>query len=542
MKHPLFLAFLFYLFMLPLEYYQEKLPKGPTGINYRTLTLLALIAGWMMYRARKQRPAMVRSPLNTTLVVYLFLVLFGMMLGTFSYPQITAVWDPGGETFKRYLGILNGVVIFWAAAALLDTQEKVRYAMLALCASVPITFRAFYNDFAGRRGWHFTNDMRAALPFVSVGSNELGAYLVVMAIAFLIWAFAKHRLWERSIFLTGFAAYTYCIMYSFSRASQLGFGAALGMLAVLRHRWMIIVIVFAAVTANLWLPVSVRERWTETRDEEGQLEESAESRKEFWALAMDLFSSSPVFGHGFSTFRLINPAGMDTHNLYLRTLAEQGLIGGVVLILIWAQLLHMSVGVWLRARDPSERQIGLAVFAATIALMICNVFGDRFTYVQLIGPYWVLAGIVARYYAKLRGWEAMADETAAKAVEEGAGETPGPSAGVRGVRGAHGPSPIPVLTPTLRRSAAEAALQLVQSARQPQKATGGQAAPDYAQGPAAVQTPFRTPGSIAPLVVGAAKPGGEIKQPGQAPEPPAADLKIAGRHGEPGLNVVNPQP
>ena len=527
-----FYCFLAYIFMLPLEYYQEKIPKGPTGINYRTLTLIGLTLFWLYYRANRKRIPMLRSPLNPVVATYLFVVLFGSLLASFSYPEIEPVWDPGGRTFKWYLGVVNGIVIFWAAGALLDTHKKMRYALLALCASTPIVFRAFYNSFSSARSFHFDDDMRASLPFVTAGSNELGAFLVVCAIVMMVWAFAKIRVWERLAFLTGFSFYVYAIMYSFSRGSQLGFGVALAVLAILRHRWMLILMLIAAFTMNLWLPVSVRERWENTKDADGKLEKSAESREVFWALARELFAESPVFGHGVGTFKVINPAKMDTHNLYWRTLAEQGLIGGVVLMSMWFLVLKMSLSVWRKAEDPNDRQIGLGLFAATLGLMICNIFGDRFTYLQLIGQFWLVAGIVARLYAKQRGWEGMADDTMLQ---------PAPAL----LPDANGRKSRTPLAPALAAPARSRFLIETQVAAPQTVVPGtlsgpGEAAPRVLNGSEAPRNLVQagSPASAQPLILGAERPADP--QVSGAPREP--ELKIAGRREPAALRLINPRP
>jgi putative inorganic carbon (HCO3(-)) transporter len=529
-----FLCFLAYIFMLPLEYYQEKLPKGPTGINYRTLTLIVLTAGWLLYRARRGKVPFLKSPLNPIVFSYLFIILFGVFLASFSYPQIAPVWDPGGPTFKWFLGLLNGIIIFWASAAMIDSHKRMRWALLAMLASAPIVFRAFYNDFASVRGWHFQNDMRAASPFVSVGSNELGAFLVAGAMVMFVYIFVRQRWWERLGFIVGFSWYTYCIMYSYSRGTQLAFGAALAFLAVLRHRWLLVIMVGAVATMNAWVPVSVRERWEKTTTETGELESSAESRKEYWALAMDLYTSSPLFGHGVGTFKIINPAGMDTHNLYMRTLAEQGTIGIVVLCLIWFHILRMCFAVWRGAPDSNDRQLALGVAAATLALMICNFFGDRFTYIMLIGQYWMLAGIVARLYARQMGWEPLAEpgEGSELAVDGDAPAAPRPA-----------PKSAPDLVLPGRRPSADPA---------PAPALTTLSAPKLAPvlaGASALQpTPVGTL-AAAPRVIGRSEtPALQTLRPVETPalqisgQRPSSELKISGIAPSSALRMVNPKP
>jgi len=54
---------------------------------------------------------------------------------------------------------------------------------------------------------------------------------------------------------------------------------------------------------------------------------------------------------------------------------------------------------WLlfrQAQDEFLRSIGCAVFALSICTIVVNFFGDRWTYLQVNGFFWVLLGLVAR--------------------------------------------------------------------------------------------------------------------------------------------------
>lgn len=171
---------------------------------------------------------------------------------------------------------------------------------------------------------------------------------------------------------------------------------------------MLACLVVAAITAPMWLPQSVKDRYNMTEDEQGQLESSAESRVVFHAKAIEMWEESPLIGHGIGSFRA--RIGMDTHGMYHRTLAEQGVVGFIIFAWMWATVLFIGGRLWLQARAPADRQFGFALMIATVGLMITNIFGDRFTHLPMIGQYWILVGIGARLYANMAGVASLDDE------------------------------------------------------------------------------------------------------------------------------------
>ena len=78
-------------------------------------------------------------------------------------------------------------------------------------------------------------------------------------------------------------------------------------------------------------------------------------------------ATSPIFGIGFGQYKYFSGlvtnqgAGLVAHNWYGTVLAEQGLLG----IVIWLLML-VTVAMWLRSRPARPRSIGFAMFGAVI--------------------------------------------------------------------------------------------------------------------------------------------------------------------------------
>jgi O-antigen ligase len=116
--------------------------------------------------------------------------------------------------------------------------------------------------------------------------------------------------------------------------------------------------------------------------------ESEESRLAAMAGGMGLWSAAPIFGVGFGRFEalipLFNPGSGLTypHNWYIRVLAEQGVVGAIVVAVTAIALLLALV----RSREPL-RATALAMAFATLTF---NLFGDPLLGLQSTGILWVV--------------------------------------------------------------------------------------------------------------------------------------------------------
>jgi O-antigen ligase len=135
-----------------------------------------------------------------------------------------------------------------------------------------------------------------------------------------------------------------------------------------------------------------------TQNSNGQLEASAQERVDLWENAERSILSSPIVGNGFATFQLGEHVDnlKDTHNWYVKVLAETGLIGLILAMLLLQQLIALSYRLFKRASDPLYQGLGLGLLLTTCSCIVSNCFGDRWTYVEITGLLWVLAGAAIR--------------------------------------------------------------------------------------------------------------------------------------------------
>jgi putative inorganic carbon (HCO3(-)) transporter len=149
------------------------------------------------------------------------------------------------------------------------------------------------------------------------------------------------------------------------------------------------------------LPVSVQERITMTTEDaaEGQqFDSSAQDRLVLWHDALELFKRNPVSGTGFDTYGSMGRVGgyRDTHNYYIKVLAEMGVIGLLLYLAVLWKMTGTGLSLLRATNDPFWRGIALGFLAMMGSIIVSNFFGDRWTYQQLDGYLWIVLGCVIR--------------------------------------------------------------------------------------------------------------------------------------------------
>ncbi len=170
----------------------------------------------------------------------------------------------------------------------------------------------------------------------------------------------------------------YALTLSLSRGAVAALLAGIITLAFVRSRRLgIAMLVSAAVVVLVGYPMFVEwrlatEAGAASADAAAQLASSDGSRLSAVLAGPALLALAPVFGIGFGQYRFMSAlvsdegGGLVAHNWYGTVLAEQGLTG----LVLWVLVL-VTVGLWLRSRPVYPRAIGAAVL---IAMMVGCLF------------------------------------------------------------------------------------------------------------------------------------------------------------------------
>lgn len=219
----------------------------------------------------------------------------------------------------------------------------------------------------------------------------------------------SQRLW-RIAAIVACAILAMAIMVTFSRQSYLI--GILGLSILLLRRNIIVALLASVVmfSSLSLLPDSVTQRVEETEQSTAaggeELDTSTASRFEIWSGAAQMWSEHPP-GVGINRFKrhignYSNYAGYDAHNFYVLTLAELGPIGLFALLWLLWELLRIGARFRRQAaasRSPEAIALSLGFSVTVLAMALGNVYGSPFLEGAVMANFWILCGLLERYFA-----------------------------------------------------------------------------------------------------------------------------------------------
>ena len=379
---------LYYLIpFIPYRTMRDHFLDYPLGGNILTILVIAVIVGALIRGKHLPKTKLYLMWLGFGFYLYLSMW-FGSALG--NAPAPLWITDLNFATWKDYMLI---PLIFVATGLVVEDRKAVRTVILITAISLFLIDRSCILESMSRSWANFDENKRDGGP-LGYGSNQTAAYLAQFAMFF--WGagqFLKRK--KIKLLCYGLVGMTvFATMYTFSRGAYLALLVSVFILGVIKDRKLLVLGAIFLMTWQVVVPTAVRQRVTMTQNSNGQLEASANERVKLWQAAEDSILSDPVFGTGFATYQYTQHVDnlKDTHNWYVKVMVETGIIGLIIVIVMLQQMLALTYRLFKRAEDPLYRGLGLGLFLAIWACLIANFFGDRWTYLEITGPLWVLVG------------------------------------------------------------------------------------------------------------------------------------------------------
>jgi O-antigen ligase len=381
---------------LPLQTGRFQLHQFFLGAQFVDILLLGTVLGLIL----KGQPVMPRVSINKVLVIFAVFSYFSLWEGSLFINAPFPVWitDPRLSDWKNYMEMFLFALI---VASAIKEKKQVVWLLVMMGLSVLVVNRAFYSIMSGRDLSHFSYAVRDAGPLGYAGVNGLAAFEAIV-VSFLIGFYSSvKKWWPRIAILFVIGTCIYCLLYAFSRGGYIGLLVGMVTVGLFRSRWLI---PLAAALVLFWqslLPQSVQERITMTTDDaaEGQqFDSSAQDRLVLWHDALELFKRNPASGTGFDTYGAMGRVGgyRDTHNYYIKVLAEMGVIGLMLYLALLWKMTTTGLKLLRATVDPFWRGIAVGFLAMMASIIVSNFFGDRWTYQQLDGYIWIILGCVIR--------------------------------------------------------------------------------------------------------------------------------------------------
>lgn len=384
----------FYLLvaLIPQPNLWYKLRDYPMGKDFLDLLYFGLIIG-MIY----QRKGFEKTINATLILMFILLSYFALWNSStrFSLPTPLTGANPLFANWKNYMQMIAFYFLSFNIFKKEDNQKKV---FLLITLTIFFVALRSYRNFSP--GDTFDYNKRAGGPFevVGLGANHFGAFIAYYCAAILGMSFFEVKKKLKYLFLATVLLGLHPLFFSYSRGVYLAFFTIIVFFGLVKKRSLLLIAVVVVISWQTLLPASVVDRITMTKTEEGQLEGSAAHRVDLWPHAIKLFNENPIIGIGFGGFGYTVPEGelTDAHNLYLRILCEQGIVGISFLLIIFVRAFISGFKLFRNGNSPFQKGLGLGFTGAVIGCMIANIFGDRWSYFALGSYFWIIWGMVDR--------------------------------------------------------------------------------------------------------------------------------------------------
>lgn len=382
-------------FALPMQTGRYKLHAFFLGSELVDILILGAALG-VIYKGFPllEKLSVNRILLGTSLFLYL-----SLWQGAFFTSAPLPLWitDPRFSNWKNYVEMFLLALVVISA---IRTKHQMQIMILIMCLGTLVVNRSYYSLLADRDLSQFSYDVRDSGLLGYAGVNGFAAF-EAMLLSFLIGFLPAIRQWylkvgAMTVLVSGF----YCLLFAFSRGAYVGILSGMLTVGVVKRRKYLLFVALIVITWQTVMPTSVQQRimMTTSGSGSGHFDSSSEERLTLWRDALDMFKRNPVTGTGFNTYEYMHRVGsyQDTHNYYLKTLAETGLLGMGMFLILLKTLLSAGWNLQKSTGDPFYSSLGVGFTAAVICAIVINFFGDRWSYQQVDGYLWILFGLVVR--------------------------------------------------------------------------------------------------------------------------------------------------
>jgi O-antigen ligase len=393
----------FITFLVPLQNLLDKLIPFPFGKNIMDILVIATLISVFVHRDRHV-PILRGGGIFRPVLLFVLISYSSLWIGymKFGFPMPISLES---QYLIRWRTFVVLPVLYFLTLGIIKEKKEIVVIIWIMIVSVFIMDVYFYNDWRGTDYSYYRADLRTnvASTFSYLGPNELATYLSMMAL-FLIGCLSVDKLKMWKLVFLGVSVFNfYCILFLFSRGAYIACVAGILFLGLIKKRILLLLLVVLFFSWHSILPNAVVERIEMTQTEEG-LDSSSERRVGMWSRGLEAVRINPITGVGFGATDSLNIENTsrgqgirrNIHNGYLTVLIEQGILGLVVLLYIFAIAVKKGWDLYKKAGDDRLKGLGLGFLSMMVVSLIDNLTGSNWCYLNVMGHFWIIFGLVAK--------------------------------------------------------------------------------------------------------------------------------------------------
>jgi len=395
---------LFYLLpLIPLQTLRYRVNDFPLGASLFGVMLVGVALGLL----RSGQPVFPRTHWTRFLAVFAVFTFGSLCLGSLYLDKPMPL--PGNPRFGNWQEYMVMPALLLLTASAVRTKREMQAMVLVMCVATLSVDKTFWNEVSGRDFSAYVEELHGEGGSMGyAGANGLAAFAAQFAIFLVALAGFEKKMWLRAGYygLAGFSAI--CLMYSLSRGGYAAFLAGCLVIGLLKQRKLLALLGIFLFTWTTLVPPAMQQRVNMTYDKQsGTLDNSAATRLSLWSNAMQVFQENAVLGSGFDTYEYmqlnkrtdgVTGYYADTHNYFVKLLVETGVVGLLLFLWLLGRIVGEGFRLFLRAQDPFFKSLGLGIIGWLVCSVVANLFGDRWSFLQINGFMWVIAGLVCRAY------------------------------------------------------------------------------------------------------------------------------------------------
>jgi len=354
------------------------------GINPNALMSLLVIALGIAHIAIN-RIDVRRIPLVTPFTIFV-----GM---TFLTLAIAPDFLQGLEDWLR---ILSALLIYVMVVDLMRQERERRWLLriIVLSAIVPLCFGLY--QFATNTGDHATPGFNRVLA-TFVHPSPYAFFLVqILPLALLLFTHARSRVARLALGVM-VPVMLFSIYATQTRGAWIGVLVMVAVLMWYRMRWALLLIPLFLAAAYVGVP-SVRARVSEATSGTCQSTTYCESsvlwRTKQWERAVRIPSPPELVTVGAGLRAVVVTVDEYSHNEYLRLLAETGLIGLTLTLVLYRDLFLITSRGYRDAHTPFKRDLMLAFMMVFLSRVVMSGADNLLVITVLEWYFWAFAAVV----------------------------------------------------------------------------------------------------------------------------------------------------
>lgn len=361
------------------------------------LALLCLISMlWKM--GQEAKPRFYLTPLFIPLLL-LYLVMF--------YATVTSVlfWDSVGEFVIPIIGLLFLLVI----VNTIDSREKLEALLLCLVIAGLITAcLALYQYYTGvvaietNKAWVDVRENPTVMNrayAVFDNPNLLAQFMILISMLSIGVFFNAEKVGYRVLCGATAVIASFCLLLTYSRGGWISFAGALLILAAFKSKLLTSVFALAGVLLYSVLPMSITNRLatiTSSKDTSNLY------RLDTWSSTLEVIRAHwetgvglgrKAFSRVFYTHMINSNTVPHSHNLYLQTISEFGILG--LAVFCWLFIAVLRIGLKLSAAGKNWiRGVNAGLMGAFAGFFIHSTVDYFLWYYKLGIMLWLMVAIV----------------------------------------------------------------------------------------------------------------------------------------------------